>query len=94
MSEPKAYTLVTDSSGGIGEAFARALAAQGSAISLRIAKYLTGRQAIVCALCGWWKNRPMAQLRRRPEKTTGCNNVSRCFGWRARQDSNPRPPGS
>ena len=42
MSEPKAYTLVTDSSGGIGEAFARARSAQGSAISLPIAKYLTG----------------------------------------------------
>ena len=33
MSEPKAYTLVTGSSGGIGEAFARRSRLRGSLVS-------------------------------------------------------------
>ena len=52
------------------------------------------RTRIVYALCVSWRVRLMAQIRHRPEMRRACDVTSPCDHWRARQDSNPRPPGS
>ncbi len=53
------------------------------------------RTRIDCAcFCEWWRICLMAQIRHSPQLSVKAAMLSCCRNWRARRDSNSRPPGS
>ena len=55
---------------------------------------LSPRMRIACVLCASWRILPRARFHHSATHENGLRYRKPLNGWRARQELNPRPPGS
>src|SRR5216684_915865 len=55
---------------------------------------LSPRMRITCVLCASWRMLPRARFHHSATHENGLRYRKPLNGWRARQELNPRPPGS